>query len=288
MTNRIRLGTVIAPSGVLVVTDAHCAALWTQAGEDYGRRDVERQSGEFERPAVRPAVCWNIPGDRELDVFAELITAGADETWWRRIYVEIEPGREIAYSEKIGEAGGSRARLMFVDSDALSEWQAGGSLDGLADCGSANLGPARVCSFVTSLAPSSLEDAFDVLAERDAKGALVRLVVDCGDEQGRFGDLSTCAIVTKSIVEEGKDVVCLFREEPVGETDSGWVVTAGESPDYFDVAENVQLVRLRELLQRHPELGPLFLSPPGSAFKRDGEGGAFVAAQFPDPLDKNA
>ena len=37
MTDRIRLGTVLAPSGVLVVIDPGCAALWAHTEQDFDR-----------------------------------------------------------------------------------------------------------------------------------------------------------------------------------------------------------------------------------------------------------
>ena len=55
-------------------------------------------------------------------------------------------------------------------------------------------------------------------------------------------------------MSEGKPVAYLFRENSVGETDSGWVVTGGEDCDYLDDTENVVLVRLSEVVRRTPTL----------------------------------
>lgn len=220
MTERIRLGTVIAPSGVLVVIDPGYAALWAHTEKDFDRdegwsfeektmetartgvdiritgqdaaeagrrfnrqwhclwlydipeagmdtlersfRDVidahnldavleinsrriphrERVdyavaqgggAGEIQVHGVMNAVCGGIPSDSELAVYAEFMPEDENETRWRRVYVEIALGREIASSERIGGTGVDWARLMFVDADALGAWGQGELLDGLAD-----------------------------------------------------------------------------------------------------------------------------------------------------------
>ena len=76
-------------------------------------------------------VCAGVPTNRELAVFAEFMPEGDNETRWRRIYLEVEPGREIASSERIGRTGVDYARLMFVDADALGAWGSGESLASL-------------------------------------------------------------------------------------------------------------------------------------------------------------
>ena len=453
MTERIRLGTVIAPSGVLVVIDPGYAALWAHTEKDFDRdegwsfeektmetartgvdiritgqdaaeagrrfnrqwhclwlydipeagmdtlersfRDVidahnldavleinsrriphrERVdyavaqgggAGEIQVHGVMNAVCGGIPSDSELAVYAEFMPEDENETRWRRVYVEIALGREIASSERIGGTGVDWARLMFVDADALGAWGQGELLDGLADlifwgadakaaaravgasslddvrfgwrdipvdevdaretmvsaaaekhgfkfamacwphsnhwrlmrevwdspheAASIDLGLSRLCGFMTSWGDA----IFDVLAERDAEGGLVRLTVDCGNEAMEerqrqledrwFGEQSRLAIVTRSVMEDGRPIAYLFREDAVGETDSGWFVTGGEGLDYFDDAQNVVLVRLGELVRREPQLEDLFGSPKGSAFQRDEQSGGFVAADFPDPV----
>lgn len=160
------------------------------------------------------------------------------------------------------------------------------------EAASIDLGASRLCGFMTSWGDA----VFDVLAERDAEGRLVRLTVDCGcktmeDRHGqlddrRFGELSKLAIATRSVMEEGKPVAFLFREEAVGDTDSGWFVTGGEEPSYFDDPQNVVLVRLSEVIRLAPRLDDLLQSPTGSAFMSDAEGVEFVPAEFPYPLDK--
>lgn len=92
--------------------------------------------------------------------------------------------------------------------------------------------------------------------------------------------MSRYAIVARSVVEEKKSVTCLFREEPAGETDSGWVITAGESREQIDDDANILLLRLRDVIRLSPGIEPLLHSPPGSAFRRAADGEPFEAKTF--------
>jgi hypothetical protein len=269
-TDRIRLGTILAPSGVLVVIDPGYASLWTHAEKDFARGGG---CGEIQIHGVMTVVCGGVPVGRELAVYAEPIQAklapiDANETRWRKILVETDPAGHVVSSEKIGVTGVDWAGLMLMDADALACWGGDESPDGLAH-------GSRPRGFTMDRGDAS----FDVLAERDAAGQLVRLKL----EEQVFDELRRCAIVTKSVLESGAPVAFLFREEPVGETDSGWVVTGGEDNEHFDDPDNVQLVRLRDLIYLHPGLEGLFGSSVGSAFARASDGKSFLPADFPNP-----
>lgn len=241
-------------------------------------------------------------GDDSLDGLADLVFWGRDaETLARELgapkFDQIRYGwRDIPLDdvqthykafETAREAGDHKAA--FASWPHSAHWRLMRMVwDSPTESGSVELGGSRLCGFMTSWGDA----IFDVLAERDAAGRLVRLTIDCGNEaikdrQQRmeerwFGDLSKCAIATRSVVEGNKPVAFLFREEPVGDIDSGWVVTGGEDREHIDDADNVQLVRLRELIHLHPDLDGLFRSPVGSAFARRQDDDDFVAAAFPD------
>jgi hypothetical protein len=259
MTDRIRLGQIRAPSGVIVVIDPGCAAHWTFAEEDCGKEDV--------RP-FRPPSCDGVPADRALSVFGEPEPEGAEEGCWRRICLEIEPDGVTASAEPIGVIGGVRSRLLLCDAASLTERQA----CGVDPDGVAALEGGWSCGFPIC----SGEAFFDVVAERDAVGRLLRLCI----LRRSFECLSKFAMVTSGVMVEGKPVTCLFREPPVGDTDSGWVLTSGESRDQVDDARHIHLVRLRDVMRMHPEVTDLLRrSPVGSAFKRKA-GGEFFTVEF--------
>jgi hypothetical protein len=93
------------------------------------------------------------------------------------------------------------------------------------------------------------------------------------------------AIITKSILEQGKPVAYLYRETPDHEGDSGWRLTGGEGEEYLDDAANLRLVSLRELARLDPALKDLLTRPIGSAFRRSDDGKEFVVAEGPVATD---
>jgi hypothetical protein len=91
------------------------------------------------------------------------------------------------------------------------------------------------------------------------------------------------AMVTKSISEEVKAIVDLYREEPHDADDSGWRASAGEGKEYLGDVENLCLVSLRELVAldydnaiADSELKDLLQGPVGSAFSRGDDGAPLV------------
>ncbi len=89
--------------------------------------------------------------------------------------------------------------------------------------------------------------------------------------------------VTKRVLNEGKRVGYLYREEPEDERDSGWRITSNtESDAYLDDAGNVACVSLGAVLNCDDAFVHLLDAPTGSAFVRDEGTREFVPLQDED------
>lgn len=76
--------------------------------------------------------------------------------------------------------------------------------------------------------------------------------------------------VTKRILEDGRLVGYLYREEPDEEQDSGWRITANdEADDYMSDSRNVAYVSLGAVLSKDDSFLDLLDAPSGSAFIRN-------------------
>jgi len=89
--------------------------------------------------------------------------------------------------------------------------------------------------------------------------------------------------VTRRVLDEGRPVAYLYREDPDDEDDSGWRITAGDESDaYMEDSANVAYVSLGAVLSRDDSFRGLLEVPAGSAFSRNPQTGEFVPEAAPD------
>src|SRR3990167_4310005 len=84
--------------------------------------------------------------------------------------------------------------------------------------------------------------------------------------------------VTRRVLDDGAPVGYLYREDPDGEDDSGWRITANdEDQAYMDDADNLAYVSLGVVLNLDDSFVDLLHEAPGAAYARDPDTGAFVS-----------
>jgi hypothetical protein len=82
--------------------------------------------------------------------------------------------------------------------------------------------------------------------------------------------------VTNRILDDGRPVGYLYREEPDREGDSGWRIAANdESEEYMDDSNNLAYVSLGAVLSKDGSFRHLLEAPSGSAFIRNTHTGKF-------------
>lgn len=117
----LELGHIIAPSGVLVVTDL--AVLGSESGNE-----PQETHGPGERMGVATyeadgsgVVVLNVPPDRELAVTA--VPSEEDERRWSHLMVYVAEGEPAEDAEEvIGRVGAPSEHLVFLDEDLLPVW----------------------------------------------------------------------------------------------------------------------------------------------------------------------
>ena len=93
-------------------------------------------------------------------------------------------------------------------------------------------------------------------------------------------------MATDRITVDGQRVGYCYREEPDNDLDSGWRFFAGtEEQEYVDDPANLGLYNVNTIANYDPEVVPLLDSPPGCAFVRLPEDGAFVPVEPPGSPD---
>lgn len=142
---------------------------------------------------------------------------------------------------------------------------------------------------VTGFFTSWGDGAFPVYRDIAADGTLVRVRVELGApeivsrtrrfDELWFGELSKRALVSARVARDGLPIGWLYREAPDREEDSGWRVFAGDESDaYANDADNVAVVPLRDLVERHPEIERLLATPAPASFERSAAGSLEAAA----------
>ena len=72
-------------------------------------------------------------------------------------------------------------------------------------------------------------------------------------------------IASDHITVEGKRVGFMYRQEPGGVGDSGWVLLSGEEPQaYLDDADNLALYDINTIANCDPSIIPLLSAPIGT------------------------
>lgn len=91
-----------------------------------------------------------------------------------------------------------------------------------------------------------------------------------------------CCLATDRILIDGMRVGYMYREQPEGEDDSGWVFLAGdETQEYLDDQWNFGVYAVNTICNYDPEIIPLIDEPPPSAFERNHESGKFERVDPP-------
>lgn len=95
-----------------------------------------------------------------------------------------------------------------------------------------------------------------------------------------FSKMGT-AFASKRVAEEGHKVCFMYREDPVGEGDSGWKFFSGDEPqEYIDDPDNVGTYTVGDIAKIDPDIMPLLNTPAPCAFERESEDGPFVDSDF--------
>jgi hypothetical protein len=90
--------------------------------------------------------------------------------------------------------------------------------------------------------------------------------------------LGTC-IATDKITVAGFPVRFMYREDPIGATDSGWRFLSGlESDAYMEKAGNQGAHEVNMIANCDPSILPFLDSPVGSAFEKLDEASEFTPA----------
>lgn len=91
-------------------------------------------------------------------------------------------------------------------------------------------------------------------------------------------DLGTC-IVTDKITVDGLPVRFMYREDPIGKTDSGWRFLAGVETDaYMENANNQGALDVNVVANMDPSIIPFLSAPVGAAFEKVEKDGEFQEA----------
>jgi hypothetical protein len=85
------------------------------------------------------------------------------------------------------------------------------------------------------------------------------------------------------ITVDGLKVGYMYREEPIGDEDSGWRFLSGkESQGYLDDPTHTEIYEVNTIANYDPEIIPFLGEPVGAAFARD-IGGKLVRADHNAP-----
>jgi len=78
------------------------------------------------------------------------------------------------------------------------------------------------------------------------------------------------SIVSNHILEDGKQIMFMYREEPLDEEDSGWRFLSGsEDQDYLDDPDNSSFIGINVMANLDESLLPCLRAKIGSEFERD-------------------
>jgi hypothetical protein len=99
--------------------------------------------------------------------------------------------------------------------------------------------------------------------------------------------LGSC-IASDRITVDGLPVGFMYREEPEGDTDSGWRFMAGDEDEaYMEDPDRFGLYDLNTLANYDPDIVPLLDAPLDSAYERSPETGRLVAVTDWQPSDES-
>ena len=86
------------------------------------------------------------------------------------------------------------------------------------------------------------------------------------------------------ITVDGRRVGFMYRQEPDGPVDSGWVFLSGEeSQAYLDEPANMALYDVNTIANYDPTIISLLNAPIGSAYERNVDESEFQLAPMPSP-----
>lgn len=77
-------------------------------------------------------------------------------------------------------------------------------------------------------------------------------------------------IISNKILEDKKNIMWMYRDEPIDLVDSGWRVFSGtEEEDYLNEPSNFKTISTEQLILIDDSLKINLLAPVGSSFERD-------------------
>lgn len=92
-------------------------------------------------------------------------------------------------------------------------------------------------------------------------------------------------LATRFLVDNGRKVRFMYREEPDNESDSGWRFFSGEEDQsYVDDPAHIAVYDIETILKLDRDVEPYLSAPEGSAFEREDASRPFVPAapDYPD------
>jgi len=89
--------------------------------------------GEVQYHGMMALAISSLPRDQAMRVYGVRMEQQEYFDRWRWVWLEIRPGLQVRQSRLTGKVWVDRARLIFVDVDALGHWEHENSLDGKAD-----------------------------------------------------------------------------------------------------------------------------------------------------------
>lgn len=90
-------------------------------------------------------------------------------------------------------------------------------------------------------------------------------------------------VVSQRVANSGEKVCWMYRETPPDDFDSGWRLFSGnETEAYVSDPNNLAMMSVESIEAIDPDVLPLLLASPGSAYEREDGDEPFVEAEFPE------
>lgn len=119
-----------------------------------------------------------------------------------------------------------------------------------------------------------LQLAFYIDNDEDAEIAY-RILKSVNSDPATLTDdriYSRLCFATKMVMEDGRRVAYMYREEADDEDDSGWRFFSGhETQEYVDDPGNTQIYPVALVAESTPDIVPHLLAPAGSQFEHNGK-----------------
>jgi hypothetical protein len=248
-----RFGHAMVDWGCLLLIDAEALTLWKADEPLDGKADL---------------VFWG----RDAELIAKQLPAprlDEKQFGWRDLPLPEAEARCAAVHQARAAARATFATDLRPHShryQLMEQVRAGGTESGVLQ-----LGAAKACGFTTTWG----DGIFEVHRELDDAGRLLRVRIELGTDERvlliaklRLRS-STCALVSRMVVDDGEPVRFMYRQAADRTDDSGWRMFCGlEGDEYNQDSKNIVLVPLTEFAKRDKRVDVLLDEPVGSVFER--------------------